>query len=136
MTQNVNGFVTEREVIIYRYNTIVHDLPRFLVNYTHAQTVDNRPLFRGGVWPKDEANLCCGLQDMLCMEREVIIYRYNTIVHDLPRFLVNYTHAIISAQTCKKNQHFPHYLSDNRLSSMILHPSHILQANWLYALEL
>ena len=60
--ENVNGFVTERDVIIilYGYNTIVHDLPRFLVNYVHAQTVDTRPLFRGkgggGVWPGDEAS--------------------------------------------------------------------------------
>ena len=30
------------------YNTIVHDLPRFLVNYAHAQTVDTKPTFRRG----------------------------------------------------------------------------------------
>ena len=34
---------------------IVHALPRFLVNYAHVQTVDTRPLFRGGVWPGDKA---------------------------------------------------------------------------------
>ena len=50
-----NGFITERDVIIYGYNIIVHNLSRFLVNYVHAQTVDTRPLFRGGVWPGDEA---------------------------------------------------------------------------------
>ena len=38
--------------------TIVHDLPRFLVNYAHAQTVDTRPTFRRGGWegPGYEAN--------------------------------------------------------------------------------
>ena len=35
---------------------IVPDLPRILVNYAHAQTVDTRPLFRGGVWPGGEAS--------------------------------------------------------------------------------
>ena len=27
---------------------VVHDFPRFLGNYMHAQTVDTRPLFRWG----------------------------------------------------------------------------------------
>ena len=28
-----------------------------MVNYAHAQTVDTRPPFRGGVWPRDEATV-------------------------------------------------------------------------------
>ena len=34
---------------LYENNTLVCDLPRFLVNYAHVQTVDTRPTFhRGG----------------------------------------------------------------------------------------
>ena len=39
LAKNVNGFVTKRDVIIHGYNTIVHDLPRFLVNSVHAQWI-------------------------------------------------------------------------------------------------
>ena len=46
-TKTFNRFIAKRDIIIYGYNMIVHDLPRFLVNYVPAQTVDTRPLFRG-----------------------------------------------------------------------------------------
>ena len=41
--ENGNGFITEHDIITHRYNTVVHDFPRFLGNYMHAQTVDTRP---------------------------------------------------------------------------------------------
>jgi len=36
--------------LAHGYNTVVHDLPRFLVNYAHAQTVETRPTFERGGW--------------------------------------------------------------------------------------
>ena len=56
---------------------IVPDLPRFLVNYAHAQTVDTRPLFRGGVWPGDEASTVA----KVCLR----LLRSIVLVHILPR---------------------------------------------------
>ena len=57
--ENINGFISKRDVIIHGYNMVhvVHDFPRFQGNYAHVHTVDNRPLFRGGVWPGNEAIL-------------------------------------------------------------------------------
>ena len=57
MNKNAEAFVTEGDVIIYGYNTVVHDFPSFLGNYMHVQTVDTRPLFFVGVWPGNEASL-------------------------------------------------------------------------------
>ena len=45
---------TTTNVIIHGYNTVVHDFPRFLGNYAHAQMVDTRPLFRRGMCPVNE----------------------------------------------------------------------------------